>query len=62
MTESLEFYAPSPRGTEALVAEELRGYLAAQRSAEVTPTVTALRETVRIKLAVSNPDYTASPD
>ena len=29
--------------TRALVAEEVRGYLAAQRSAEVTPTVTALR-------------------
>ena len=28
----------------AVVAEELRGYLAAQRSAEVTPTVTALRK------------------
>ncbi|GAA4859051.1 glutamyl-tRNA reductase [Saccharopolyspora cebuensis] len=28
----------------AIVAEELRGYLAAQRSAEVTPTVTALRK------------------
>ncbi|MDA3628075.1 glutamyl-tRNA reductase [Saccharopolyspora sp. WRP15-2] len=27
-----------------IVAEELRGYLAAQRSAEVTPTVTALRK------------------
>ncbi|HEY2221788.1 glutamyl-tRNA reductase [Actinomycetospora sp.] len=29
--------------TRALVVEEVRGYLAAQRSAEVTPTVTALR-------------------
>ena len=29
--------------TRALVAEEVRAYLAAQRSAEVTPTVTALR-------------------
>lgn len=29
--------------TRALVTEEVRGYLAAQRSAEVTPTVTALR-------------------
>jgi glutamyl-tRNA reductase len=29
--------------TRALVAGEVRGYLAAQRSAEVTPTVTALR-------------------
>ncbi|QUH05292.1 glutamyl-tRNA reductase [Saccharopolyspora erythraea] len=28
----------------AIVAEEVRGYLAAQRSAEVTPTVTALRK------------------
>lgn len=28
----------------AIVAEEVRGYLAAQRSAEVTPTVTALRQ------------------
>jgi glutamyl-tRNA reductase len=38
----------SPAGLDAqragqLVAEELRGYLATQRSAEVTPTVTALR-------------------
>lgn len=32
----------SDRASE-IVAEELRGYLAAQRSAEVTPTVTALR-------------------
>ncbi|WP_338602494.1 glutamyl-tRNA reductase [Saccharopolyspora sp. SCSIO 74807] len=29
---------------DRIVAEELRGYLAAQRSAEVTPTVTALRK------------------
>jgi glutamyl-tRNA reductase len=29
--------------TRALVAEEVRGYLSAQRAAEVTPTVTALR-------------------
>src|SRR5205823_2640916 len=28
----------------AVVAEEVRGYLAGQRSAEVTPTVTALRK------------------
>ena len=28
----------------AIVADELRGYLASQRSAEVTPTVTALRK------------------
>ena len=33
---------PSPRAQE-LVAEEAQAYLAAQRSAEVTPTVTALR-------------------
>ncbi|MBM7770482.1 glutamyl-tRNA reductase [Actinokineospora baliensis] len=40
--------AESPSGTDTqraveIVAEEVRGYLAAQRSAEVTPTVTALR-------------------
>jgi glutamyl-tRNA reductase len=38
--------APTGRTTEraaAILAEEVRGYLAAQRSAEVTPTVTALR-------------------
>ncbi|WP_084468389.1 glutamyl-tRNA reductase [Actinokineospora inagensis] len=34
--------ADTRRATE-IVAEEVRGYLAAQRSAEVTPTVTALR-------------------
>ncbi|PPK69414.1 glutamyl-tRNA reductase [Actinokineospora auranticolor] len=38
----------APSGTDTrrageIVAEEVRGYLAAQRSAEVTPTVTALR-------------------
>jgi glutamyl-tRNA reductase len=32
------------RRAAELVAEELRGYVAAQRSAEVTPTVTALRK------------------
>ncbi len=38
--------APAGQDTEragAILAEEVRGYLAAQRSAEVTPTVTALR-------------------
>ncbi|HEX3783869.1 MAG TPA: glutamyl-tRNA reductase [Pseudonocardiaceae bacterium] len=38
--------APAGKDTEragAILAEEVRGYLAAQRSAEVTPTVTALR-------------------
>jgi glutamyl-tRNA reductase len=38
--------APTGRTTDrarAILAEEVRGYLAAQRSAEVTPTVTALR-------------------
>jgi glutamyl-tRNA reductase len=38
--------APAGRTTGragAILAEEVRGYLAAQRSAEVTPTVTALR-------------------
>ncbi len=38
--------APTGRTTHragAILAEEVRGYLAAQRSAEVTPTVTALR-------------------
>ncbi|SER74108.1 glutamyl-tRNA reductase [Actinokineospora terrae] len=40
--------AESPTGTDTrlateIIADEVRGYLAAQRSAEVTPTVTALR-------------------
>ena len=34
---------PDVRRAAGIVAEELRGYLAGQRSAEVTPTVTALR-------------------
>jgi glutamyl-tRNA reductase len=34
---------PDTGRAAAIVAEELRGYLATQRSAEVTPTVTALR-------------------
>ncbi|HEV2779487.1 MAG TPA: glutamyl-tRNA reductase [Actinophytocola sp.] len=34
---------PDTRGAGAIVADELRAYLATQRSAEVTPTVTALR-------------------
>lgn len=36
--------ATDTRATREILAEEVRGYLAAQRSAEVTPTVTALRQ------------------
>ncbi len=48
--ESLQRRLTEQRGTSeseragGIIAEELRGYLAGQRSAEVTPTVTALRK------------------